>query len=820
MPITELAEKDKASGGLGSVRTARLALKQNLGYTLRAIDELQCGDHICFLYENAEEHRSVTTTFVRGGVQANHKIVYIGDSITKSLVLAYFNNSSIDIQALIAKGQFEFLTYDSAYVVDGNFSPEAMVKLLKQTVDDATSRGFAGERVMGEMTWILKHLKNFDEVVRYESMVNKVFEENNALAVCQYNRHMFDAQLLLNVINVHPLACVGMELYDNFYYIPADEWASEDKPSVFLRYWLRNLRDRKKVEEDLNQAKEVALAECKAKTEFLNSMSHEIRTPLNGLIGTAQILKETIVNQPPEGPPPDSPPALVKSLSSMSLGSAPNAANPPESSVQSLLQTMEVCSNHLLSVVNDVLDLSRIPHSVPEGQTFSFFRCLDESIQITSPRAKSKNVALSSHVDPAVQHILGPKGAIIADESGLRKVLINLLGNGAKFTNPAGEVRVEVGTGAKSMVPKEILAKGSYTTCPFTLASGQSEGSSSSSRSSSQERLNGERRDEDETLYTRLHFTVRDTGIGIPSDQVPRIFKAFSRVEDARDSSDKPIEGTGLGLVISKQLVVRMGGDMWVESDGIGKGTRFQFWVWVKRAPPGKVDEEEHRDSTSEPISSGSGSSIQSIGLSSSASPIETESGSEGGSSESSPRPSSTDPSNKPRKPKLIWHNGGEYRPELRILIVDDNSINRRILYQFLTSFKYKHIAQSEDGVSALSYIRSLLPEHPTSLKSIPPNLPSVVLLDYKMPVLTGAQTAREIRSIYASHGLPQPFMACLTAAVLEDEMKECVESGIEEVMIKPLRWAEVGEKVWRWGGGSTNRWKSWEDERAAGVVD
>ena len=97
------------------------------------------------------------------------------------MVLSYFNDSSIDIQALTAKGQFEFLTYDSAYVINGTFCPDAMVKLLKQTVDNATARGFEGMRVIGEMTWILKHLKNFDEVVRYESMVNKVFEENNAL---------------------------------------------------------------------------------------------------------------------------------------------------------------------------------------------------------------------------------------------------------------------------------------------------------------------------------------------------------------------------------------------------------------------------------------------------------------------------------------------------------------------------------------------------------------------------------------------------------------------------------------------------------------
>lgn len=128
-----------------------------------------------------EEHRTVSTQFVRGGIAQNHKIVYIGDLVTKNSVLNYFADSSIDIQSLIAKGQFEFLTYDQAYVTNGIFNPDAMVKLLQQTVDDALERGFAGERILGEMTWILKHLKDYDEVVRYESMVNKVFEENNAL---------------------------------------------------------------------------------------------------------------------------------------------------------------------------------------------------------------------------------------------------------------------------------------------------------------------------------------------------------------------------------------------------------------------------------------------------------------------------------------------------------------------------------------------------------------------------------------------------------------------------------------------------------------
>ncbi|KAJ3041050.1 hypothetical protein HDV00_009950 [Rhizophlyctis rosea] len=794
---SSILDNKGAGGNSGNVQRAK---KNQLGYTLRAIDELQAGDHICFLYENVEEHRTVTTQFVRGGIAQNHKIVYIGDAVTRNSVLNYFANSSIDIQALITKGQFEFLTYDQAYVIEGRFDPDAMVKMLQQTVDDALERGFEGERVMGEMTWILKHLKDYDEVVRYESMVNKLFEENNALAICQYNRHLFDSQLLLNIINVHPLACVGMDLYDNFYYIPPSEWHSDDKPAVFLKYWLRNLRDRKKVEEELNHAKEVALSESKAKTEFLNSMSHEIRTPLNGLIGTAQILKETMTDHV----------QAPSDASSLTPTSPRTSVADPDSSVQTLLKTMEICSNHLLSVVNDVLDLSRIPHSVGEGKEFSLFQCIDEALQIVSPRARSKNITLTLDIDSQIRTELGQEGRIAADESGLRKVLINLIGNGTKFTNPGGEIRIEVGRKGKGEIPKEILANRSYSTCPFEEPRVGSESLPSSSPTEPFARMQIS-----SSAYTRLHFIVQDNGIGISRENLPSIFRAFSRVENARDSSDKPIEGTGLGLVISKQLVSRMGGDMWVESDGVGKGTRFQFWIWVKKAGKDELDfEESHSDSTLvfpralADTTSSSSSSISS-----------TSSKSKSSASPTSTKSVSTTSSHQTSKSTPPWHNGGERKPNLHILIADDNPINCRILNQFLKSFKYQHIQQCEDGLSAIAYVQSLLPPTPPPRSSsnsflIPQNLPSIILLDYKMPHLTGSETAGKLRELYRIYGLPQPFMACLTAAVLEEELKDCMENGIQEVMIKPLRWSDVGERVWRWAEIVEGRWRDWEKER------
>ncbi|KAJ3294822.1 hypothetical protein HK104_003255 [Borealophlyctis nickersoniae] len=838
------------TNGWSNTPTRRCRPDKSFGYTLRAIEQLQKGDHICFLYETvririvsyricashcivvparliagpfgniififfnhkAEEHRTVTIQFVRGGKQQNQKIVYIGDAITKQAILSYFSpsDSDVDIDDLISKGQFEFLTYDQAYVKNGKFDLHAMLALLQETIDTATSQGYDGLRIVGEMSWILKHMERHEDVVKYESMVNQLFLDSDAIAICQYNRHMFGSQVLLNMINVHPLTCVGLELYDNFYYIPPEEWNSDDRPSVFLKYWLRNLRDRKKVEEELNMTKEVAIAECKSKTEFLNQMSHEIRTPLNGLIGTAEILKDTILN-----PTARTPSAEI----------SPARSDPD--SVHSLLETLGVCSNHLLSVVNDVLDLSRIPHAAAEGTDFPLFKCVDESLQIIRHRATSKNISLSAHIDDSLKVSLGPIGRIRSDESGLRKVLINLLGNATKFTNAGGAINLYLSSVPKSKPPDHILATAHFSTCPrdSSPSSQPSPTLSSSSPSPSPPPQSQE-------TYTRVHFTVEDNGIGIAKSHIPKMFRPFSRVDSARDASDQTIEGTGLGLAISKQLVMRMGGDMWVESEGEGKGTRFQFWVWVK----GVRDENRHGDKgpaesetamVESPMGDGSelgstgiscgddggaGSTGTLIGREGSASSTASLS-SLGASSQASPSPvptsrasstaSSPAPTAQPSVPALSWRTGGEHRPDLRILIVDDNPINRRILRQFLKSFKYNNINECDDGHEAVNHIQSLLPSStPTS------TLPHLILIDYKMPTLNGADACRAIRALCTEHGAPQPFIACLTAVVLEDEMNLCVESGMEEIVIKPLARDGIGRRVWEWGKVVAERWE------------
>src|ERR1041385_8843668 len=198
----------------------------------------------------------------------------------------------------------------------------------------------------------------------------------------------------------------------------------------------------------------------------------------------------------------------------------------------------------LLTIINDILDFSKIESGKLELERhpFELHTCIEEALDLLAPKAAEKRLDLGYVVDDAIPKIL------VSDVTRLRQILVNLIGNAVKFTRQ-GEIVIEVTPAARTA----RTAQPGHTHDTDFL------------------------RHPEEWL---LHFSVHDTGIGIPVDRQSRLFKSFQQVDA---STTRHYGGTGLGLAICKRLTDLMGGKIWVESDA-GKGATFHFTILAKAA--------------------------------------------------------------------------------------------------------------------------------------------------------------------------------------------------------------------------------------------
>jgi len=256
---------------------------------------------------------------------------------------------------------------------------------------------------------------------------------------------------------------------------------------------VRDITDRMRVEEELVAARQRAEAANRAKSGFLAAMSHEIRTPMNAILGMADMLWESPLN----------------------------------ADQRQYVEVFRRAGSNLLTLINDILDLSRIEagHFELERVEFDLEEVIDQVMELSGLKARSKNLVLLSRLSP------GLTTSLTGDPTRLRQILINLLGNAIKFTD-SGEI---------------VLAVRNHE-------SGQP---------------------------GYIEFTVSDTGIGIAPEKLVLIFDDFTQADS---STTRRYGGTGLGLGISRRLVESMGGRLTATSSE-GKGSTFRFTALFKSAP-------------------------------------------------------------------------------------------------------------------------------------------------------------------------------------------------------------------------------------------
>ena len=353
------------------------------------------------------------------------------------------------------------------------------------------------------------------------------------------------------------------------------------------------------------------------------------------------------------------------------------------SSQRQFAETIRGSGEALLILINDILDFSKIESGklVLEEYPFEMQKCLEESLDLMGPQASAKGIALVYHIFSPV-----PK-AVVGDLTRIRQILVNLLGNAIKFTEQ-GEVRVLVSASLLNPTTK---------------------------------------------IY-EIQFQVEDTGIGIPPEQQPRLFKSFSQVSR---SITRKYGGTGLGLAISKQLTEMMQGRIWVKSQGAIAGDPPPAWF-----PDGEQ-------------SGVAGASFYfTIQVRATESPELT----------SDKKP----PSSPPNQCLAKSH-------PLRILVAEDNNLNQQVVLLLLQKHGYRAdiVGNGQEAIQAL--------------RQTPYD---VILMDIEMPEMDGLTATASIHQEWDRE--KSPWIVAVTAYAMQGDREKCLAVGMDDYITKPIREGEL----------------------------
>lgn len=415
----------------------------------------------------------------------------------------------------------------------------------------------------------------------------------------------------------------------------------------------------------LQRTAELAERASQAKTDFLSTMSHDIRTPMNAVIGMTDIAKRHL--------------------------------DEPEY-VNECLDKVSMAGNHLVMLINDILDISKVESGkmMLVNQTFSLKESVDEISSIANARAEEKHISFEVHMHEII------KDTLSADQLRLNQILLNLLTNAIKYTGEGGHVVLDI----SEMAVKEQKHR------------------------------------------VRMICRVIDNGIGMSDEFQKTMYTSFTRVQDSRINK---IQGTGLGLTITKQLVDLMGGTIQCQSH-VGQGTVFTVWLDVDVVD---IKDFENIDNYMMNDSENDTNIVVDANI------IDKNTGNNSGN-----------------KKQDNVSDVGEF-DNMHVLIAEDNDLNWEIIQVQLNELGII-CDRVENGQECIDR----LIEQPVGYYDM-------VLMDIQMPVMNGREATMRIRAHEFEPVRTIPIIA-MTADAFAEDIKACQDAGMDGHIAKPVNMKQV----------------------------
>ncbi|MDQ2050468.1 MEDS domain-containing protein [Natronolimnohabitans sp. A-GB9] len=245
---------DSPQDDLLGLETGLEALQDSpeFGGLVEPISEHESYDHLAFIYESQAEQFATAVPYIEHGLERGERCVYIADENDTSEVLAALREAGVDADAAIESGALVMYTAQDSYLRNGSFEPDEMISFIADAIEEGTEE-YAGVRITGEMTWVFGDDPPLEKLIEYEGKLNELLPDANGIALCQYNRERFPAEIIRDVIKTHPHLIYDDTVCQNFYYTPPEEFFGPDQPEREIDRMMGTLLDRTQARVELRE---------------------------------------------------------------------------------------------------------------------------------------------------------------------------------------------------------------------------------------------------------------------------------------------------------------------------------------------------------------------------------------------------------------------------------------------------------------------------------------------------------------------------------------------------------------------------------------